>query len=133
MVVGGAFDLQPRPVAEADPTQDDFRKQVAAFLNTQGIAQPDIQIERALRVDLDGDGSEEVLLNATRLDTPEGSISPNAAAGDYSVVLLLREGQATPVDIDSNVFPTAKDFVAPQRFRLPRTPGNPRINANRTE
>lgn len=26
VVVGGAFDLQPRPVAEADPTQDDFRK-----------------------------------------------------------------------------------------------------------
>ena len=34
------------------------------FLKTKGIEQPKVKIESILRVDLDGDGEEEVLISA---------------------------------------------------------------------
>ncbi len=116
VAVGGSFDPQPRPVSKQDPEHEQYRRQVADYLTAQGIAEPVVQIQQVMQADLDGDGSREILIGATRFDTPNGSVSPNAAAGDYSVVLLLREGQATPVALASNVFPEAREFIAPQRF-----------------
>lgn len=118
VAVGGSFELQPRPVSEEDPAQEAYRSQVAAFLTAQGIAEPVVQIQQALGVDLDGDGSREVVLSATRLGAAEGilPVTPSVEAGDYSVVMVLREGQAAPLILDSNVFSQAEDFSAPQRF-----------------
>ena len=38
---------------------------VRDFLKARGIADPKVRIIRILRVDLEGDGEEEVLINAT--------------------------------------------------------------------
>jgi len=51
-----------------------------------------VKIDNILRVDLDGDGEDEVLISATKL-FQEGRQGANAiAAGSYSMVLLRRVG-----------------------------------------
>lgn len=68
-----------------------YRAVVASLLRRKGIARPQVKIVKVLRVDLDGDGQEEVLINATRVKRWEtGGITPEANAGDYSVVILRK-------------------------------------------
>ena len=72
----------------------------ADFLKARGVADPKVQITRILRVDLDGDGEEEVLISATNYfteDKSDHSAAPFPEApiesprpGSYSIVILRR-------------------------------------------
>jgi hypothetical protein len=62
---------------------------ITEFLQAQGIAEPEVQLTSVDRIDLEGDGVDEVLITAARL-TGLGSGLPNAAAADYSLVLLRK-------------------------------------------
>ncbi len=59
---------------------------VASFLKGAGINKPEVKILQLLRVDLDGDGVEEVLISANSSDQQ----SMIMTKGDFSVVLLRR-------------------------------------------
>jgi hypothetical protein len=71
---------------------------VGDFLKARGIADPKVQITRILRVDLEGDGEEEVLISATNYfckDKSDHSAAPFPEApiesprrGSYSIVIL---------------------------------------------
>ncbi len=79
---------------------------------------------KILRVDLEGDGTEEVLINATRVQRWEsGSISASSDAGDYSVVLLrkLIRGRVETIVIDEEYHPKAgrqEDEGPPNEYTL---------------
>jgi len=89
LALGGEWDPLLRLPAE-EPTGDAaYRDAVARLLAAEGLAQPDVQVRQVLRVDLEGDGADEVLISASRLAEQRTTI----AAGDYSYVLLAR-----PVD-----------------------------------
>ncbi len=55
----------PRKPQIIDPSQQVYVDAVRDFLKTKGIDQPKVKIDNILRVDLDGDGEEEVLISAT--------------------------------------------------------------------
>jgi hypothetical protein len=57
----------------ADTTQPVYVKAVRDFLNARGVADPKVQITRVLRVDLEGNGEEEVLISATNYFTNDKS------------------------------------------------------------
>jgi hypothetical protein len=64
IAVGGEWNGLPR-VPRALPLDGPvYREAVAALLKTKGIAKPDVTIRQLLRVDLEGDGPEEVLITA---------------------------------------------------------------------
>src|SRR5437762_1275668 len=73
-----------------DPTQKVYVDAVRDFLKTKGINQPRVKIENILRVDLDGDGEEKVLISATNYFQKDEGAPMRSPAGSYSIVLLRR-------------------------------------------
>ena len=95
--VTGVADIQPRPVTVLDPAgyQDD----AVAALASVGIDDPAARPKLVVRTDLDGDGSDEVLMQVERI-ADYGTLRPEA--GDYSAVFLRRvvggEVRTVPVE-----------------------------------
>ena len=101
MAIAASWNALPRKPRVVDPTQKVYIDSVRDFLKTKGIEQPKVKIENILRVDLDGDGEDEVLISSTNYfskDTRDyaPNVAPNAEvpmrspAGSYSMVLLRR-------------------------------------------
>ena len=70
---GSPWNALPRKPAIADATQSVYVEAVCDFLKNRGIADPKVRITRILRVDLEGDGEEEVLISATNYFTDDKS------------------------------------------------------------
>jgi len=93
IALNAPWNALPRKPQVADPTQQVYVDAVREFLESRRISDPKVRITRILRVDLDGDGEEEVLINATNYFTKDNDVSSDKPAlGSYSVVLLRRVG-----------------------------------------
>jgi hypothetical protein len=91
IALSAPWNALPRKPQIADPTQQIYVDAVREFLKSRRMSEPKVKITRILRVDLDGDGEEEVLINATNYFTKDGDVPMDTAApGSYSVVLLRR-------------------------------------------
>lgn len=77
----------PRPLRVIDTKGPTYRTVVVNFLKRKGIARPVVSIKEAFRVDLEGDGVDEVILSATHYK--EG-LASNAHPGDYSFVIVRK-------------------------------------------
>ncbi len=92
IALSAPWNALPRKPQIADPTQQVYVDAVRDFLEARRMSDPKVKITRILRVDLDGDGEEEVLINATNYFTEDGDVPMDTAApGSYSIVLLRRE------------------------------------------
>ncbi len=74
----------PKAIALNNAT---YRAVAKNFLIKKGIARPVVSINEAYRIDLDGDGTEEVVLSATYY---KKGLSSSAAVGDYSFVMVRK-------------------------------------------
>jgi hypothetical protein len=91
IALNAPWNALPRKPRIADPTEQVYVDAVRDFLISRRIGDPKVKITRILRVDLDGDGEEEVLINATNYFTEDGDVPLDTAApGSYSIVLLRR-------------------------------------------
>jgi len=91
IALSAPWNALPRKPQIADPTQQVYVDAVREFLESRRMSDPKVKITRILRVDLDGDGEEEVLINATNYFTEDGDVPMDTAApGSYSIVLLRR-------------------------------------------
>jgi hypothetical protein len=117
LAVGGSWELFPRQPQELGTSMQVYRDAVATELIARGITTPNVQIGRIVRADLDGDGVDEVLLNATyyRSQAEADYLSPDAAAGDYSLVLLrtVVDGKVVTVPVAESYYVKDEEFVAP--------------------
>lgn len=85
------WNALPRKPIIADTTQSVYVDAVRDFLKSRGIADPKVQITRILRVDLEGDGEDEVLINATNYYNQRDEVPMQAPKrGSYSIVMLRR-------------------------------------------
>lgn len=92
--VPAGFDTQPRsvtPIAAADAHRADVRD----WLTSEGIGDAEVSIDRVLRVDLDGDGDNEVLIEASSIEN--GTALLGEPEGSYSVLLLRAVDDADDV------------------------------------
>lgn len=94
VAVHGVADPLPRPVTVLPDPDATYHDWLVDELAERGIDDPDVEVVQALRVDLEGDGVDEVLLVAERLARPEGVL---AEPGDYSAVFLRRVEDDRPV------------------------------------
>jgi hypothetical protein len=117
IAVAAEVNPMPRRVKIADTKQDVYVKAVRELLIAQGIAKPVVKITQHLRVDLEGDGKDEVLLSATHYPAAEGegSAPTSAGAGNYSFTALRRlvGGKVVTQILEGEFYEKATEFSAP--------------------
>ncbi|HEX6125598.1 MAG TPA: hypothetical protein VFZ23_09535 [Pyrinomonadaceae bacterium] len=89
VAIGSSAKWNPAPrIPKAiDLNNGTYKTVVANFLRKKGVARPVVKITEAFRVDLEGDGVDEVVLAATYY---RKGLSSDAAVGDYSFVIVRR-------------------------------------------
>ncbi len=89
----------PRMPKKLDLTSKIYQKIALDFLTTKGLNIKGVELENAFSVDLEGDGSDEIFLEATTYKDKAGDIYfPSARAGDYSFVLMRKIINGKPKD-----------------------------------
>lgn len=75
------------PTVQTSPDPK-YAKVIEDVLTKAGLKKPKIVFEQILRVDLEGDGVEEVIITASNI--PDTDLPVTARKGDYSLVLLRK-------------------------------------------
>lgn len=83
--VTGDWPVLPRTPQTLPTDTEVYLKAVADWLIEQAPSQPIVVIDKIWRVDIEGDGTDEVFISATRFAEPSGH---NVEPRDYSVVLM---------------------------------------------
>jgi len=121
VAVAGPWNAMPRAVKIAGTAPQVYKEAAAEILRGKGIANPSVHITQVIRVDLDGDGEEEVLVSATNYARfTHGGLTPDARAGDYSLVFLRQvvQGKVVTRIITGEYYPRAKKFTGPAEHRI---------------
>lgn len=108
LFTAAALNARPRPVTALPTDNETYRQIVRAELVKRGIRSPKVQIVGLTRTDLDGDGTQEVVVEATHYADANGVFPPPIGQpGDYSVVLLRHvvRGQVLMVTLGADVAP----------------------------
>jgi hypothetical protein len=120
IALSAAWNALPRKPRTADVTQPVYVQAVRDFLVGKGLPDPQVHITQILRIDLEGDGEEEVLISATNYFTKETGMPSSAKAGSYSFVLLRRvvDRKVKTQLVEGEFYPKGKEFSAPNRYRV---------------
>ena len=118
IAIGGSWNAMPRvprAVGASDPT---YQGVIADILRRNRIPRPQVNITQVLRIDLEGDGTEEVLITATRY--AEGQSLPRIRAGDYSLIVLrkLVNGQVQNIVVTGEYHRRNASFAAPNTYTV---------------
>ncbi|MCA9988715.1 MAG: hypothetical protein KDE59_30620 [Anaerolineales bacterium] len=113
------WEAAPRQPEALSPDNAEYQNAVGELLAAQGIAEPVIELTAVQRIDLEGDGVDEVLIVANHL-TGLGNGLPAANAGDYSLVALRQvvNGVVQTTLLASNIYPEAAELVDPVQYNL---------------
>ena len=84
-VVDG-WAVTKRDVTELSPDLELYQQAVLDWLKDAGVKNPELGNMQIFRVDLEGDGSDEIFISATHLDESQHTTK----TGDYSVVLMRK-------------------------------------------
>jgi len=126
IAIAAPWNALPRKSQVTDPTQKTYVDAVRDFLKTKEIDQPKVKIDNIVRVDLDGNGEDEVLISATNYFSKR--VPMRSRAGSYSIVLLRRviAGKVETQLIEGEFYPknypkAAQDegrFDAPNAYKV---------------
>ena len=118
VAVDGAWNVLPRPVRRLSvAAAAGYTGAVREILVQHGIRDPQVHVTGALRVDLDGDGTEEVVVSAFR-STGNGSFT--VGAGDYSLVFVrkLVGGVVRTIMLEQEYHPRAAGETTTNRYTI---------------
>ena len=120
IALGGEWNALPRRAVLTSTDQPVYIKAVAEFLEDRGLKEPKVNITQIARVDLDGDGEEEVLISGTNYFGKKGHLSRTIPAGSYSFVLLRRvvQGSVQTQLIDGEFYPETKTEADPGAYEF---------------
>ncbi|MDP2046987.1 MAG: hypothetical protein Q8L00_12345 [Deltaproteobacteria bacterium] len=122
VAVAGPWNAMPRRPTIANLEAQIYKDAAAEILKSKGIANPNVHLTQVIRVDLDGDGEDELLVSATNYAKPESGagLTPDARAGDYSLVFLRQvvQGKVVTRIITAEYYPKAKKFTGPAEHRI---------------
>jgi hypothetical protein len=128
IALAAPWNALPRKPHVLDKTQVVYVDAVRDFLKTKGIEQPKVKIENILRVDLEGDGEDEVLISTTNYFDKENRVPMRSPAGSYSMVLLRRvvAGKVETQLVEGEFYPKAylkatdddASFNAPNAYKV---------------
>ncbi len=114
---GRTWNPVPRAARAINLNDKTYLTIVSGILRTKGLPKSKAVIEQAVKVDLDGDGTDEVVLTASNYG---GKIAPSAKTGDYSFVLVRKivGGKAKNIMIAEEYIKRNIEFGAPSRFEI---------------
>lgn len=117
-VSNASAKAQPRLPRVQSLNQPLYQNIAAELLRARGLKVKSARLTQLLRVDLNGDGVEEVLLSAR--SRPEYGKTPEERKGDYSLLALryVVGNQVKNVVLDATVSPGAVAFSAPSNFEF---------------
>jgi hypothetical protein len=125
IAIAAQWNALPRRPRIEDTTQQVYVDAVRDFLETKEIKQPKVKIDSILRVDLDGDGEEEVLISAANYFSKDDRLPMRSPAGSYSMVLLRRvvAGKVEAQLVEGEFHPKAyvrkgDSFDAPNAYKV---------------
>lgn len=120
IALAAPWNALPRKPHVADTRQKVYVDLVRDFLKGRGIRDPKVKIKSILRVDLDGDGEEEVLISATDYHSNGDGVPESAPAGSYSMVILRQvvKGTVRTRLVAGEFYPTPKDFSPPNYYNV---------------
>jgi len=125
VAIAASWNALPRKPGVVDPTQKVYIDAVRDFLKTKGIDKPKVKIDSILRIDLDGDAEDEVLISATNYFSKDERLPMRSPAGSYSMVLLRRvvAGKVKSQLIEGEFHPKAyvrkeDSFDAPNAYKV---------------
>ncbi|MBL8076947.1 MAG: hypothetical protein JNM55_03215 [Anaerolineales bacterium] len=96
VAVTGDWNVMPRIAQELSTDHDTYIEVVRNWLIEQNFLEPVVKIDQILRVDVEGDGTEEVLISASHFVESTGH---NVEPGDYSLVLMRKVAGNSAVTI----------------------------------
>lgn len=101
--VAQGWDVTHRPVEETQVDTPVYTAAVADWLVSQGFTLPFVKITRIVRVDLEGDGVQEVFISATSFLDSSGHMTQQ---GDYSIILMrkLVNGEVVTVPVVADLY-----------------------------
>ena len=125
IALAAPWNALPRKPRVSDTTQQVYLDAVRDFLKTKGIEQPKVKVDSILRVDLDGDGEDEVLISAANYFSKDDRLPMRSPAGSYSMVLLRRvvAGKVETQLVEGEFHPKAyvrkeDSFDAPNAYKV---------------
>jgi hypothetical protein len=128
IALAAPWNALPRKPRVMDTTQAVYVDAARDFLKTKGIEQPKVKIDNTVRVDLDGDGEDEVLISATNYFRKDNRVPMRSPAGSYSMVLLRRvvAGKVETQLVEGEFHPKAyvrkgDSFDAPNAYKVVAT------------
>jgi hypothetical protein len=128
VAIAAPWNALPRKPKVTNTTQKAYVDAAGAFLETKGITQPKVKVGNILRVDLDGNGEEEVLISATNYFSKDDRVPMRSPAGSYSMVLLRRvvAGKVETQLVEGEFYPKAylgkgDSFDAPNAYKVTGT------------
>ncbi len=111
-------NAQPRLPRAQNLNQPAYGRAVAALLRARGLKVQSAKLTQLMRVDLNGDGLEEVIMAAR--SRPDYGNTPEEKAGDYSMLAVryVDKGALKTQVLGSNISKKAVAFSAPYAFEL---------------
>lgn len=96
------WNITKRAVTELSADGEFYQEAVIDWLTAEGISAPQLDVLHVFRVDIEGDGVDEIFISASHLDESQHTTK----AGDYSVVLMRRVAgnDAVTVPMVSDVY-----------------------------
>jgi hypothetical protein len=91
-----------------------YQQTVLDWLTAEGVTEPQLGTLQVFRVDVEGDGTDEIFISATHLDDSQHTTK----AGDYSIVLMRKVAGN-----DAMTIPLVADFYISKELEItyPRT------------
>jgi hypothetical protein len=118
VAVDGTWNLLPRPVTRLSAAAaSGYAAAVRQLLVQHGIRNPVARVTGAVRVDLDGDGTQEAIVSAFRSN---GNGSFTVGAGDYSMVFVrkLVRGVVRTIMLEQEYHPVAKGETTTNEYTI---------------
>jgi len=97
--VAQGWQVTQRQPEELKPENEFYRQVVIDWLSQAGVADPQIGTIQIHRIDLEGDGTDEIFISATRVESQH-----TTKAGDHSMILMRKvvgnEAVTVPILVD---------------------------------
>ena len=117
IAIGGDWNALPRIPLEMSTDSDVYHQALGELLQANGITSGDIQITRLLRIDLEGDGKDEVVMSAAHF---VGETGHQVEVGDYSVIAvraITSKGVET-LSLVADYYLADNELAFPNRYEL---------------